>query len=105
MTEQINWTRWDKAMYQAKLAQDNTVKAIVEALPPEQFDHANLLARFVGQPNALVDWLAERGIYRARVAHWNRSGYDFISEPMDGVAVPRLEHGHGGHSQAWVRVI
>ena len=100
----IDWKPWDKAMLKAKLAQQATVEAIVEALP-DQFDHAYLLARYAAQPNELVDWLAEQGIYRARVAHWNRSGYDYISEPMDGIAVPRLQHGYGGHPRAWVRVI
>ena len=103
--QQLAFAQFQRKIFEAKLAQDKVTRTIIDALPENEYDHKALLARFIANPNGLINWLAERGVYRARVAYWNGHGYDYTSEPMNGIAVPRLQHGYGGHPQAWVRVI
>lgn len=75
---------------------------IIAALPEDEFDHDALLRQFDFDVNGLVEYLAEREVYRLRVPYrlsGNRGVY--LSEPMDGIPVPVIRHRHGGRVSIW----
>jgi hypothetical protein len=75
---------------------------IIAALPPDEFDHGALLKQFDFDVNGLVDYLAERGVYRLRVPyHLSRNRDVYLSEPMDGIPVPVIQHRHGWQVSIW----
>jgi len=87
--------------YKRKERRRAVVHRIIQLLPVPDFDIDELRAQFEYNPGGLVDHLAELGIYNPRVPYHRSSGDVYLSEPMNGIPVPTVQHLPDGRVEVW----